>query len=179
GSEADLSRADVSRADLSRADLSRADLSEANLSEADLSRANLSGADLSEANLSEADLSRADLSGAKTKEIQMDLYRILDSAKAEVPGLYRALLDGKINGRVYKGECACLVGTIANIRGINYENLEGLTPDASRPAEKWFLAIKQGDTPENNPISALTAQWLEAFMKESEIQIPKREAKWS
>jgi hypothetical protein len=49
---------------------------------------------------------------------------------------------------VYEGKCACLVGTIANVRGVPYKQLGDLEPDASRPAERWFMPIKKGDVPD-------------------------------
>ena len=137
------------------------------------SRANLSGADLSGAILSGAKLSGADLGS-----IYEDLTKVLDFAKPEVPELYKALVDGRINGQDYVGGCACLVGTIANARHCSYVELDGIQPNGARPAERWFLAITPGDTPENNPVSAVTRDWLLKYMSEHEINIPVREIIW-
>jgi hypothetical protein len=159
-SYANLSCADLSYANLSYADLSYADLSYADLSYANLSYANLSCADLSYANLSRANLSRANLSRAKE-----NVFAILSAAIPEVPGLLAALRAGKINGSSYEGECACLCGTLANIRGCKYIEMTGsAAPDSSRPAERWFLAIRPGMTPENNQVAKITEGWIEEFL---------------
>ena len=127
--------------------------------EAVAAKIHLSGADLSRADLSRADLSRADLS-----EIKTDLFAVLDLAHKEVPTLLAKLRAGKVDGSVYEGECCCLVGTIANARGCRYDALGELSPQASRPAERWFLAILKGSTPENDPIAAITAGWIEEWL---------------
>jgi hypothetical protein len=178
-SGANLSYADLSYADLSGANLSGANLSYANLSGANLSGANLRGANLSGANLSYADLRGANLSGANLKDIIEDFYKVLDAAKSEVPELYKFIWDGKISGTVYKGECACLVGSIANIRKQDYEHLTGIKPDSDRLAEKWFLGISEGDMPHNSEVSKLTAEWMEKYMETNGIVIPKRTVVWS
>ncbi len=144
-----LSGAVLSGADLRGADLSGADLSGAVLSGADLSGADLSGADLrdavlSDAVLSDADLSGAVLSGAVLRSFKADLWLVLSSAQHEVHGLVSALREGRIDGSTYSGDCACLVGTIANVRGCPVSRLER---DAGRPAERWFMMIKPGDRP--------------------------------
>jgi hypothetical protein len=61
------------------------------------------------------------------------------------------------------GDCACLVGTIANVRGCRYTDL-GFSPNSSRPAERWFLAIRRGDKPDTNQIVDMTASWVEAWL---------------
>ena len=158
-SGADLSWADLSKANLSEADLSKADLSKANLSEADLSKANLSEADLSWANLSEADLSKADLSSIKA-----DVFMVLAYAIPEIPALIDALKNGNVDGSTYSGECSCLVGTIAKERHIEAINLpQSIKPDSSRPAERFFMAIKKGDTPDTNPASKIAMEWAQEF----------------
>jgi hypothetical protein len=181
---ANLSSANLRSANLSYADLSSADLSYANLSSANFSSAHLRYADLSYADLSYADLRYANLSSANLRHADLaliieDFYKFLDLAKAEVPTLYKSVWDGKIDGTQYQGECACLVGTIANARHINYENLGDLKPDASRLSEKWFLGIGEGDTPQNSPVSKLTAEWLEKYMEKEGIAVPKRSVIWS
>ena len=132
---------------------SKADLSGANLSEANLSGANLSKADLSGANLSKADL----------RYIKHDIWGILLHAILEVDGLRQALIDGKVGGSAYSGECACLCGTIANIRKCDYQNMSGIKPDSNSMAERFFMGIKKDDTPENNPVSKLVVEWIEEF----------------
>lgn len=126
------------------------------------------------ANLRGADLSYADLS-----TIKEDVLTILSLAKPEIPALYKALIDGKINGSVYEGECACLCGTIANARGVDYMQLTEIKPDSSRPAERFFLAINKGDNPENNQVSAIVRDWIEEFAKENDITLPTRCVIWS
>jgi hypothetical protein len=151
----------------SDADLSGADLSGANLSDADLSGANLSDANLRDADLSGADLSGADLSGANLEPIRVDFFDVLlrASTNGEVPGLIAALKEGRVNGSTYQGDCACLVGTIANIKQCKYDAIPNLTPDSSRPAERFFLAIRKGDTPETNAFSKVAVGWAEDFQR--------------
>jgi hypothetical protein len=171
---ASLNNANLSGADLSGADLSGADLRSANLRNANLSGANLSGADFNGANLSDASLNDADLS-----EIKADYLAVLSVAKHEVTELYKALLSGRIDGSTYTGECACLVGTIANIRHEDHKSLGiNLRPDSSRPAEIWFLNIRKGDTPENNAVSAIVKDWTTKFASEHGIKLPVMEMVW-
>jgi hypothetical protein len=127
------------------------------------------------ANLSYADLSSANLRYADLSDIVEDFYKVLELAKSEVPELYKSIWDGKINGSSYQGECACLVGTIANIKKVNYECIDGLKPDSDRLSERWFLGIKTGDMPQNSEVSKLTAEWMEKYMEKEGIQIPVRE----
>jgi hypothetical protein len=156
----------------------RANLAGANLAGANLARANLAGANLAGANLARADLAGADLARANLDAIKEDFAKVLDLAKAEVIGLYKALLDGKIDGSVYDGECACLVGTIANVRGVKIAGLIDLKPNSERPAERWFLAIRRGHTPESNPVASVTKDWLEEYMRKNDIKIPVRTVTW-
>ncbi|HEF4754619.1 pentapeptide repeat-containing protein [Burkholderia multivorans] len=164
-SDADLSGAYLRGANLSGAYLRGAYLSGANLSDADLSGAYLSGADLSGAYLRGADLSDADLSGAYLLPIKADFIEVISQAPREVPALIDALKAGRVDGSTYSGECACLVGTIANARGIDVYSAElGIPKDESRPAERFFLAIRKGDTPETNAASKLALEWAETWL---------------
>jgi hypothetical protein len=171
-SDANLSGANLSGAVLSGAVLSDADLSDANLSGAVLRDANLSGAVLSGAVLSGAVLSGAVLSDA-FKGVRGDFFDVLIRARAEIPGLRAALVGGLVDGSTYEGDCACLVGTIGNVRGVNYRDL-GIAPDSSRPIERFFMGIRRGDTPQDNPLSALAVEWLDEFV--SLIEAPQRTA---
>jgi hypothetical protein len=178
---ADLSSADLSSANLSYANLRSADLRYADLSSANLSYANLRYADLSSANLSSANLSSANLRSADLSSAKDDLLEKLSKAKSEAIGLFKALVDGKIDGSCYTGECACFCGTIANVKGIDYREMEkamGITPNGSSPVEVWFANINKGDTPENSQVSAITKSWMEEFFKANEITPPTRQVMW-
>ena len=106
--------------------------------------------------LSDANLSRADLS-----LIKADLFAVLNAAPAEVPGLLAAVREGRINGSKYEGECACLKGTIANVRGCNIKEMQGVLADhPDSPSERWFLAIQIGDTPDKSQVARITEEWI-------------------
>jgi uncharacterized protein YjbI with pentapeptide repeats len=161
---ADLRSANLRSADLSSADLRSANLSSADLRSADLSSANLSSADLRSANLRSANLSSADLYGMTLDKLPQDFINqcsrdilfILGCLKAEVPALRKSLIDGKVDGTQYQGECACLIGTLANADG-GLEKVCSAIPFYERGThnygEMWFLNIREGDTPETNEFS--------------------------
>ncbi len=163
-SYADLRSADLSYANLRSADLRYADLRSADLSSANLSYANLSYANLSSANLRSADLRYADLSYANLSYAKSDYFDVLLHAKKEVAGLRTAIIEGRVNGLTYEGECACLVGTLANVAKVKYNSLPNLKPDSERPSERLFLAIKKGDKPENNAVSKIVLEWTDEFI---------------
>ena len=171
---ADLRDANLRGANLRDADLRDANLRGANLRDANLSGANLSGANLRDANLRDANLSGAYLSGANLSgaylsgayltPIKTDLFDVLLRAPREVAGLRAALVAGRVDGSTYEGECACLVGTIAHVRGGQYDALgNGLRPDSGRPIESFFMSIRRGDTPETNGAAKVALEWIDEF----------------
>ncbi len=89
---------------------------------------------------------------------------MLSEAPSEVYGLLAAIREGRINGSQYRGVCACLVGTIANVRGCNYNELGALVPDSSRPSEIWFMGIAPGDTPATNFRAQMAEQWIAEWL---------------
>jgi hypothetical protein len=162
----DLSGSDLSGSNLSDSDLSGSNLRGSDLSDSDLSGSNLSGSNLRGSNLRGSDLRGSDLSGSNLSgsdltPIRDDIWAVLSSAPAEVPGLIEALKAGRVDGSTYTGECACLVGTIAKIRGVNVDSLE---TNSSRPAERFFMGIRKGDTPETNQFSKLALEWSEDWI---------------
>jgi hypothetical protein len=132
---------------------------------ADLSGADLRGADLSGADLSGAVLRGAVLRGAVLSPIRDDYWLVLLNAAQEIPALREALVNGKVDGSVYDGACACLVGTIANARKCCFNSLVNIKPNSRRPIERFFLGIDQGDTPETSQFSKLAVQWLDEFVE--------------
>jgi hypothetical protein len=57
-----------------------------------------------------------------------------------------------------------LVGTVANLRHCEHDQIPGLKPNANRPAERFFLGISEDDTPETNQFSAIAVQWIDEFL---------------
>jgi hypothetical protein len=161
---ANLRGADLTEADLTEADLREADLTGADLTEADLTGADLTEADLTGANLTGANLTGANLRGANLTPIRDDLWAVLCASPHEVLALRQSLVEGRINGSSYEGDCACLVGTLANARHCTYEEIPGLQPDSSRPAECFFSCIKIGDTPATSQFSQLALEWVDQWL---------------
>jgi len=154
---ADLMGANLERSDLRDSDLRRVNLCRANLREARLERANLYGAHLTDTNLSAATLA----------PIRDDLHTVLTMARAEAPGLLAALREGRIDGSMISGACACLVGTIANVRGVLVNAME---VDLDRPAERWFNAIRPGMLPTFSTLIKLTETWIVEWMAAQEMR---------
>lgn len=126
------------------------------------------------ANLRYADLRGASLYGANLTPIKSDLWTVLSAAPAEVRELRQALIEGRVDGSCYEGECACLVGTIANIRHTTYRDMPGIIPDSNRPIERFFLGISKGDTPATNQCSALVVEWIDEWLTHTEQAIAGR-----
>ena len=141
--------------------LDGASLDGARLDGASLVGASLVGASLDGARLDGARLDGARLDGASLRSIKADFFLVLLGARAEVPALLSALREGRIDGSTYDGECACLVGTIANVRKVDVETLER---DVSRPAERWFTGIRRGDTPATNQLAKIAEGWIVEFL---------------
>ena len=168
-----LSGANLSGADLRGADLRGADLSGANLVDADLSGANLVGADLRGVDLSGANLGGANLSGANLRSFKADLWMTLAQNRAEIPALIASLREGRVDGSQYEGECACLVGTIANAKNIDYATLEH---NSDNPAERWFMMIHKGDKPSDDTggggyAAKMALEWALEFCAASGIAV--------
>jgi hypothetical protein len=161
---ADLYGADLYGADLRGADLYGADLRGADLRGANLYGANLRGANLRGANLRGADLRGADLRGADLEKLptdyinqcSRDILFILGCLKTEVPTLRKMLIKGKVDGTQYEGDCACLIGSLANADG-GMEKVCSAIPFYEKGphnmGEAFFLNIRKGDTPETNSFS--------------------------
>jgi hypothetical protein len=162
---ASLDRARLDGASLVGASLDGARLDGARLDGARLDGASLDRARLDGASLVGARLDGARLDGARLDFIKHDLWGVLLHSKHEVSGLVTALQEGRVDGSVYEGPCACLVGTLANVRGCRHTEIPGLQPDSSRPAEIWFMGINKGDSPESNQIVKITLDWIAEFQQ--------------
>jgi hypothetical protein len=151
----------------------------ANLEGAFLAGANLEGAKLEGAKLEGANLRSAYLEGANLRSAYLDPIRndyelVLLSAYFEIDGLRQALVEGRVHGSTYRGECACLVGTIANIRECEPLTMGDIRPDSNRPIEIFFLAIRRGDTPETSQFCKLAVEWLDAFREKVDRLVCRR-----
>ena len=181
---ANLARANLADANLARAYLADAYLADANLAGAYLADANLAGANLADANLAganlaDANLARADLYDEQLRPFKADLWTELTEtrAHAEVPGLIQALREGRVDGSKYEGECCCLVGTLANIRGVSFQEFN---PNSDRPSERWFMMIRQGDKAGDKSGGGYAAQkaveWCLEYCELTGIEVPAVEA---
>jgi uncharacterized protein YjbI with pentapeptide repeats len=166
-----LARANLAGANLAGANLAGANLAGANLAGANLAGAYLAGAYLAGANLAGAYLADAYLAGANNETVIADLAKVLSAARKEVLGLLRELRAGNVDGSTYEGSCACLVGTIANVRGTTYNALGiDLKPDPNRPVERWFMHIRPGMTPRNSPIVKMTESMIVDWCKANGVE---------
>ncbi len=162
-SRAYLEGAYLEGAYLKGAYLKGADLKGANLKGAYLKGAYLKGADLEGANLKGAYLEGAYLEGANLTHIKNDLFALLLYAIPEIANLKKALIEGKVNGSTYEGECACLCGTLEKSSDEKIRTTIYDLRDSDRPIERFFLGIQTGDTPETNQISKIVFEWIEEF----------------
>lgn len=114
----------------------------------------------------DADLSGANLRGADLRSFKADMWMTLAQNRSEVPALIDALKDGRVDGSQYTGECACLVGTIANSKAVDYDLLDH---NSNNPAERWFMMIRKGDKPGDDTGGGFAAQkaleWAEEFQR--------------
>jgi uncharacterized protein YjbI with pentapeptide repeats len=168
--DVDLTGAILTDAILTDAILTGVDLTGANLTGVDLTGVDLTGAILTRANLTGAILTGVDLTRAILTDIKNDMFIVLLHAIPEIKFLKQNIIEGKIHGSTYEGECACLSGTLKNGSKKSNGNLEKIVSDnimscrnSSRPIERFFLAIKIGDTPETSQFSKLALKWIEEF----------------
>jgi uncharacterized protein YjbI with pentapeptide repeats len=161
----DLSGSDLRGCNLRGSNLSDSDLSGSDLSGSDLRGSSLRGSDLSGSSLRGSDLRGSSLRGSDLQSIRDDLWAVLSSSPNEVEGLLLALKEGRIDGSTYTGMCACLIGTLANIRHCNVNEMPVLKQNSYRPAERFFLGINKGDIPKNNQFSKLAVEWIEQWLE--------------
>jgi len=164
------SGSDLRGSDLRGSNLRGSDLRGSDLRGSDLSDSNLSGSNLSGSNLSGSDLRASDLRRSDLLPIKQDFFDVLLHGLPEIAFLKKNLIEGKIDGSTYDGECACLSGTLYNGATANNGEKETLIKqnilncrDSFRPIERFFLAINKGDTPQTNQFSKLALEWLEEF----------------
>jgi len=167
--EEELEKLMGSRLSLASAALRSLRLTDANFTagtgfrDAQLTGARLIGPDLIRADLTATVLGLANLRSSELEAIREDLWAVLSLAALEVPAIRAALVEGRVDGGTYYGECACLLGTIANARGCDIYSLESLRPAPDRPIEHFFLRINRGDRLRANPISRLIVQWIDEW----------------
>jgi hypothetical protein len=161
-----------------------ANLRDANLRDANLRDANLRGADLRGADLRGADLWQ--LPRDFINQASRDILFILSCLKSEVPALKKMLIEGKVDGTQYEGDCACLIGSLANADGGMKKVCETIPfyeKGLHNLGENFFLAIHKGDTPETNQFSAHAVKLCEMVEKKKYYTIqydptPEQLAEW-
>lgn len=158
------------------ADLQNVEMINTDLRYADLSFANLTGVDLTSAVLSSVNLDGCSSVQDFVKEAKEDIFRVLACAPEEAEVVLRALEEGRIDGSSYTGSCACLIGTIANAKGLDitevpYQDLDEprgqrIERNSESPAETFFEDILPGQTPNNSIKCALVAGWVKEFIRD-------------
>lgn len=167
--EAAGTRADLFAADLKNADLSGADLFGLRLAEADLTGAKLGDTNLDGVNLmGAAGLIYDQLKEARLVGTRADFWGTLALAPLELPEIRKALVEGRVDGTTRKGKYACLIGTVANIRGCDVDTMPDLKLNHHSLSGTWFLAIRPGDTPDNSAVCRITVEWLDDFVSRME-----------
>lgn len=96
---------------------------------------------------------------------------IFQSLKGELPFLRDKLVKGEVDGTQYEGDCACLVGTLANADGgleKVCETIPYYDKGTHNPAEAWFLNIYEGDKPEDNLFAAHALKLIDSVLGKPE-----------
>jgi uncharacterized protein YjbI with pentapeptide repeats len=167
---ANLRGSNLRDADLGDANLGEANLRDADLRGADLCGANLRGSNLRGANLRGSNLRGADLGDANLGGVKQDFLAEVLRLPDELEFLRSAIVEGRIDGSTYKGDCACLAGTLAKSRypdqeysGYSFDVAPGVIFHAASgsPREIFFTAIRPGDTPKNNSAAAIALSWTD------------------
>ena len=110
-----------------------------------------------------ADLRGADLSGADLSDAEADFIMKCLKLPQEIKGLREALVSGKIDGSCYEGDCCCFVGTMEKLAA-SEQILCPIPRIADSPIERLFTAIKAGDTPKTNQVSAIIVGWIDELL---------------
>jgi hypothetical protein len=167
----DSSQATIKTLGSSQATIKTLDSSQATIKTLDSSQATIKTRDSSQATIKTLGSSQATIETWESANIRDDLWAVLCSYPSEILTLREALLAGLINGKVYEGDCACLVGTIAKTQGVHFKYLKSIKPNGNRPAELWFWNIKTGDTPSTNKFSALALKWIDELLTNWGIEV--------
>ncbi len=134
----------------------------------------LRGADLRGADLQDAVLRGAVLTEGGEKALEpyfklcaRDILFVFHYCAAEVPFLREKLIKGEIDGTQYKGECACLIGSLANADG-GLDKVCSTIPFYERGlenyGEQWFYNIRIGDTPKNSYFCKKAVELCDFFL---------------
>jgi len=124
-------------------------------------------------------LEKANLEDAKVsannewvKQSSQQMLYIFSHLKSELPYLREKLISGKVDGTHYEGQCACLIGSLANSKKKNTDELCNAIPYYSlglhNVAEQWFFQIRVGDTPENSFFAKHALKLIDDVLKGSQ-----------
>jgi uncharacterized protein YjbI with pentapeptide repeats len=137
---------------------------------ANLEGANLEGANLEGANLRGAGLRGANLSSdnAWLLQAKQNILYIFSYLASEVPILKQKIIEGRIDGTQYEGECCCLIGSLGNGKA------ESVIPYYKKglhnTGEQLFWQIKEGDMPEITQFSKIALELCDEFLETMKIK---------
>jgi hypothetical protein len=100
----------------------------------------------------------------------------IDESSFVIDTIARGLMNGREYGTVKS--CGCLLGTAAKKAGQSVEAYcaaRKIVKDSDSPAERWFLAVSIGDTPENNDAAKMGVKWISEAIAEMRgaSEVPK------
>ena len=137
---------------------------------ADLEGADLRGAYLEGAYLRGMDLYKLPVS--YVNQCSRDMLFIFQSLKGELKGLRKALVEGRVDGTQYEGDCACLIGTLGNVDG-GIDKVCEVIPFYDKGlhnlGEQWFFNIHEGDTPKDNQFSKHAVMLIDSILKPKKL----------
>ncbi|GFP29034.1 hypothetical protein HKBW3S33_02450, partial [Candidatus Hakubella thermalkaliphila] len=99
-----------------------------------------------------------------------DMLFVFEHLKAELPALRELLIEGRIDGTQYEGECACLIGSLAKIGGGIAKVCKAIPfyeKGLHNPGEQWFYQIAVGDTPANSFFAKHAVELIDIVLAES------------
>jgi hypothetical protein len=118
--------------------------------------------------------------------VKEDFLSVVSKLPGEVPYLRLAVIEGRIDGTAYSGECACLKGTLAR-KAVGFTlqtaseamvylrialGIKCGLPESQ--AKQFFWHIGEGDTPSTNPYAAVVLDWLDEFLVGvARVEIPQ------
>ena len=96
---------------------------------------------------------------------------LLHCPEKDIQELKKRVIEGRIQGTQYAGECACLIGTLYQSEGLSDEqefaksHIPYYECGTHNPSEQLFWQIRKGDKPETNQFSQIALDVINEVLK--------------